>query len=451
MTRGPSFGRLSRAEPLASPTVCRPLEDPSMDSAPHRFAVPVTQPRAVAGSALGGSPRRALTRLAGVAATAMLAALLLAASPVAAASARLYVSPSGSDAGPCSRTAPCQTIGHAVMVAAPGSRIIVRAGTYHEAVVIPKQLRLIGHHAVIDADGLMASIPGPLGAQGIIGWGVLIVGPDAAGTVFKGFTVQNAQAEGILAALTSHVKIKRNELVNNDQGAFAADPQPFECKAQGQIPGDCGEALHLLSVADSRVVWNKVHDNVGGILLSDEAGPTHGNLVAHNVSKDNKEDCGITLPSHNPAATTDPSQGGVYDNTILGNWSIGNGGAGVGMFAAGPGMASYNNRVIGNVLRDNGEAGVGIHAHAPDQNVSGNLIVANWISGNGVDPDFQSADPAGPQNTGIAIGSVVVPVSVRVLGNWIANEYWGVYSSGDITVNGLGSNHFAGSVTHRTN
>ncbi len=337
-------------------------------------------------------------------------------------------------------------------MAAPGSRIIVRAGTYHEAVVIPKQLKLVGRHAVIDVSGIVASIPGPLGDQGIVGWGVLIVGPGSAGTVFKGFTVENAPAEGILAALTSHVTIKGNELMHNDMGATTTyDPQPFECQAQGQVPGDCGEGLHLLSVSDSRVVRNNVHDNVGGILLSDEAGPTHGNLVAYNVSKDNKEDCGITLPSHNPMATTDPSQGGVYDNTILGNWSIGNGGAGVGMFAAGPGMASYDNRVIGNVLRGNGEAGVGIHSHAPDQNVSGNLIAANRISGNGVDPDFQGTDPAGPQNTGIAIGSVVVPVTTRVLGNWISNEYWGIYSSGSITIRGLNSNHITGSVTNPTN
>jgi len=429
-----------------------------MDSASHRYPVPVGKSTA-RGSQPGArglrstSARRLLARLGSASVIAAMAALLLAAAPVAAAGPhKLFVSPSGNDAGSCSRWAPCQTIGHAVQVAAPGTKIVVRAGTYREAVVIPKQLRLIGHHAVIDASGLLASVPGPLNDQGIVGWAVLIVGPDSAGTVFKGFTVENAAAEGILAVMTSKVTIKRNELTHNDMGAspdFVSPP--FECQAQGQIPGDCGEALHLMGVADSRVVWNNVHDNVGGILLSDETGPTHGNLVAHNTSKNNLEDCGITLPSHNDKATTDPSLGGVYDNTILGNWSIGNGGAGVGMFAAGPGMASYNNRVIGNVLRDNGEAGVGIHSHAPDQNVSGNLIAANWISGNGVDPDFQGTDPAGPQNTGIAIGSVAVPVSVRVLGNWISNEYWGIYSSGSITIHGLRSNHFTRSVAHHTN
>ncbi len=422
-----------------------------MGLAPRRFLAPLDRVARRLGRLR--PVRTTFARAGAVAAASALVASLLAAAPAAAASmGRLYVSPGGSDGGPCSWAAPCQTIGHAVGVATPGSIIVVRSGTYHEAVVIPKRLTIIGHSATIDVSGILASVPGPLADNGIIGWGVLIAGPGSAGTVFRGFTIENAPAEGILAALTSHVTIEHNVLMHNDQGAATAfDPMPAECMAQGQVPGDCGEALHLLSVTDSRAIANNVHDNVGGILLTDEVGPTHGNLIARNISRDNKEDCGITLPSHNDQAVADPSKGGVYDNTIIGNVSEGNGGAGVGMFAPFPGAASYDNRVIGNVLRNNGEAGVGIHAHAPGQNVSGNVIVANWISGNGVDPDFQSADPAGLHDTGIAIGSAVVPVTVTIAANHIANEYWGIYRSGPIHAHGLASNHFASSVQHRYN
>jgi hypothetical protein len=431
-----------------------------MDSTSHRFAVPADRatPRSTPSTLRGGSTARRLgLRIGSATLVASMAAVLLVAAPVAAASPhKLFVSTSGSDAASCSRSAPCQTIGHAIDIATPGSKIVVRSGTYHETLVIDKRLKLVGHHARIDASGLMAAeagvvipLPPPASPVPLTGWAVLINGPAAAGTVFKGFTVQHAAAEGILAYNTSRVRIKRNELTANDQGAAPNFPdQPVECMAQGPVPGDCGEAIHLLAVASSRIAWNNVHNNVGGILLTDEIGPTHGNLILHNTSRDNAEDCGITLPSHNPSAATDPTTGGVYDNMIVGNWSIGNGGAGVGMFAAPPGAASYDNQVIGNVLRDNGEAGVGIHSHAPGQNVSGNLIAANRISGNGVDPDFQGSDP---QNTGIAVGSAVVPVSVRVVGNWVSNEYWGLFTAGDITVHGLVSNHFAASVSHRTN
>jgi hypothetical protein len=85
-----------------------------------------------------------------------------------------------------------------------------------------------------------------------------------------------------------------------------------------------------MGVTDSRVLGNLVEGNVGGILVTDETGPSHGNLIAGNVSRNNNEDCGITLPSHNPAAVADPTKAGVYDNTVVGNVTTGNGGAGGG-------------------------------------------------------------------------------------------------------------------------
>src|SRR5450759_1931105 len=128
------------------------------------------------------------------------------------------------------------------------------------------------------------------------------------------------------------------------------------------------------------------------------------------------------------------------------NVSEGNGGAGVGMFASSPGTASYDNRVIDNTLRDNGEAGVAIHAHTPGQNVSGNVIRGNMISGNGIDPDSGSGHP-----TGIALFSAFVPVSVTVSDNHIANEYWGIFRNGSLTISGLSTNHYAKSVTVHAN
>jgi len=392
--------------------------------------------------AIAGSRRRIVT-------VAMGFVLALSATPLVAAvadasSPNLYVARYHStDANPCTAHKPCRTIGHAVDIASPGTTIHVGMGTYHEQVSITKRLTLMGWHAVIDATGQTGGIE-PLKSMGAFAYGLLVFGPDASGTVVKGFTVQHAIGEGILVAGTSKVRIEYNTIRHNDAG-FGTSATP-QCQVQGNIPGDCGEGLHFIGVTWSRLAHNRVYDNVGGVLITDEIGPSAHNVISHNVIRNNKEDCGITLPSHNGAAMTDPTLGGVYDNLVIGNVSNGNGGAGVGMFAPFPGTASYDNRVIGNVLRNNGEAGVAIHAHAPGMNVSGNVIKGNWISGNQIDPDAGSTQP-----NGISIFSAVVPVTVTIAHNHIAHEYWGIFLAGPITVTGLSTNHYASTVVHHTN
>jgi nitrous oxidase accessory protein NosD len=340
---------------------------------------------------------------------------------------QLFVSASrGSDAGPCTAFRPCRTIGHAVSVAPAGGTVIALPGTYAESVTVTKRVNLRGVGATVDATGQIN--------------GIAFTGPGTAGSNFSGFTVENAQGEGVLVFNTSHVTLGWNQVRSNDRGS--GTDVTTECQDQGEVPGDCGEGVHLMSVTDSRVLANRVEDNVGGILVTDEVGPSHGNLIAFNESENNNDDCGITLPSHNGAALGHPELAGVYDNTVIANVSSGNGGAGVGMFAPFPGTASYDNRVIGNTLLNNGEAGIAIHAHAPGQNVSGNVIVNNVVSGNGIDPDSGSGHP-----TGIALFSAAVPVNVVVAGNRVSNEFWGIFVNGQFSIAGLASNRYS-SVAH---
>lgn len=61
-------------------------------------------------------------------------------------------------------------------------------------------------------------------------------------------TVVNATGEGILVESASHVTIESNVVTHNDLGG---QPHPVktsypECQAQGGIPGDCGEGIHLM-------------------------------------------------------------------------------------------------------------------------------------------------------------------------------------------------------------
>jgi hypothetical protein len=114
-------------------------------------------------------------------------------------------------------------------------------------------------------------------------------------------------------------------------------------------------------------------------------------LIQENEVRNNIYDRGITMASHAPATVTGSSKPlGVFHNTVAKNESTGNGteppgsGAGVGMFAPGPGNnLTYGNVVVANILTQNGSAGVSLHNHVPNPGIklADNVISGNYIAG----------------------------------------------------------------------
>jgi hypothetical protein len=347
----------------------------------------------------------------------------VAAAPAGATGGRLFVSPAGHNSDHCGReTRPCRTIGQAVTNATDGAIIVVEPGTYHEDVMLAKPLTLVGHHATIDAKNLVNGI---------------VIGPGADHSTVDGFHVRNEIGEGILATQVDGVTIRRNVVAHNDKGATTPSTYP-PCQAQGQIPGDCGEALHLQATTNSTVARNIVSRNVGGILVSDDIAPTHGNVIAHNTITDNALDCGITIPSHTPA--------GVYDNVVEWNLSANNGGAGILVATAAPGSAAHDNVIRHNQIVGNGEGGVQLHSHTPNQNLDNNVITDNFIGKNNTAGDPDSGDM---KTTGIIVFSAVVPVNGTVVhGNTIANDHFGIWLSPNVSTAGFGVNKFFHVNTH---
>jgi nitrous oxidase accessory protein NosD len=314
------------------------------------------------------------------------------------------------------------TISAAVAAAAPGSHIVVCPGTYDEGVQIDKPLVLIGWHAVIDA------------SSSSFGNGIQIEGPGGSGSTVEGFKIEKAEFEGILVGTApvapsttngapvtegtpvSHVTIADNTLIDNGTGFGTGAGQ---CFSTPEAPGDCGETIHLVSVTDSIVEGNYVANNVGGILLTDEFGPTSHNIVRYNQSLNNTHDCGITLAGHSPAAVN-PVTGlptgaaGVFDNLVEYNVSNGNGvagqGAGILLGGGAPFAGVYGNVIRGNVAKGNGLSGVTIHQHlVGDLNgntIEGNILIDDNVDG---DHDFATADT---ETTGVLVAAGAPPGAV---------------------------------------
>ena len=357
------------------------------------------------------------------------------------------------------RSAAFKTIQSAVNAAPAGATVVVCPGTYHEQVVIAKPLTLTGKQATIDETGVTPTfqvmLPPPTGTQTIFAAVVMT----SSWINFTGFRVQHAQGEGIIAAglsgPVSHIVISRNSVVYNDLGG-PTEPTYFLCLANGAVPGDCGEGVHFAGgVAYSVIRDNFIAHNSGGVLLTDDIGPTHNNVVQGNVVTDNVADCGITVPGHNPNALNSsgvpqPSVAGVYRNAILGNVVTGNGvkgfGAGVLFATPTPGTASYDNLVQGNYIAGNGLAGVTMHAHGPKshEDLNGNVIVYNSIGKNNLLGDPLDGPP-GPVNkpTGVLVFSGGTPVKVTVAHNRIFDNYFGVWLSAPVKAFGLKTNKFS--------
>ena len=302
----------------------------------------------------------------------------------------------------------------AVTAAAPGDTVKVGSGTYRESVTISKSLSLVADDAVvINAAGLANGISVDGSSAGL------------SGVVVTGFTVRNANFEGILVLNAADVTLAYNNVRHNDLSLNITDATcpglPAWETAEGE---DCGEGIHLVGVVSSLVAHNIIEQNSGGILVTDETAPAHDNLITENTVRDNPFDCGITLAGH-PQAVTFGTPLGVFNNVVDGNRAIHNGyqvpgaGAGVGIFAFIPGANMSGNVVSNNVLLNNGIPGVTIHLHAPDMNFDNTKIVHNVIRGNGPDSD---PDAPTSRTAGINIGGHSVMNGLIIAKNEIRGE-----------------------------
>lgn len=364
----------------------------------------------------------------------------------------LYVSPTGKSgaADRNCRSAGYSTVQAAVDAAPPGSTVVVCRGSYTGDVIVSKRLTVVGQHGAVirgsstahgNCDQLGPSGPGS--APCLAGLTI-----KSGNVTVEDLTVTGAIGEGILATGSlsghdiSHVVIEGNRVVGNNIGGIpptTRSPYP-QCVEVNQIPGDCGEGIHLMGVSGSLVSHNFVSNNQGGVLLTDEFGPTHGNIVQQNVITKNAFDCGVTAPGHNPHALDSSgkrqrSVAGVYDNVIRYNRITDNGlkgeGAGVLFANATAGTASYDNLVEHNYIAGNELAGVTMHAHTlmPGQfeDLSGNRILQNTIGENNTGGDPLDGTTKDPSTTGILVFSGTVAVKVTIAQNRIRNNHYGIW------------------------
>lgn len=322
------------------------------------------------------------------------------------------------------------TISAAVAAASPGDTIRVQPGVYHEDVVISVPLSLVGadrDSTIVDATGLSNGIF-------IDGFHVVLAGGAALDHVtVSGFTIRNANFEGILANDVAQVSIFNNVVIHNDQ-SLRSSACPGLPSFETADTADCGQAIHLIGAEHSFISRNLIEANAGGILISDESSTTHDNLITNNQIDNNPYAPGITIASH-PVyfASTDPqpasvSANGVYNISVLHNSVLHNGfgGAapapGIALLALTTGTRVFANAIASNQIIENAGAGIVVHvaaslSRAGKLDASRNAFTGNMLSGNGPDSTASTTQP-----TGISLVGLTPIVDTLITENSISNE-----------------------------
>lgn len=358
------------------------------------------------------------TLLASVVALTLLGTLGLGVAGTAYASpaaTTVYVAPSSGQ--PNGSGSSCQnpdftSIQDAIEGVAVGGTVIVCGGTYPGMVNVDKRITLVGRPgAVIDATG------DPYG-----------IGISASWSTVTGMTVTGASplnpdqgqlADGIVTAAFG------------PNGPVAADHVQI---LHNRVTGNLGSGIDINSSSYSTAAFNVASNNGVGINVADDLGlPANHNTITFNTTDENFGGCGIALADHTGA--------GVSYNTVAFNTSDDNGlatptapdasaGSGVILASPIPGGTVKGNTITYNEFNGNGHGGVVIHAHAPGADFSGNTVSYNRIGTNNLRTDEND-----PQTTGVYLGSLS-PQSIKVEGNVIGPDYYGIFTSGPVTVTG---------------
>jgi len=355
-----------------------------------------------------------------------------------AAPQTVYVAPgANSSAADTSCSSPAfSSINTAIGAVASGGQVVVCSGTFNEDVNISKPLQLEGlSNATVNA------------ANQINGIDIT-----ASNVEVTGLTVENAVGEGILVDGVSNATIEDNIVTGNDTGTGSSPVANAYLACQS----DCGQGIHLLGSSGDKVESNTVSNDSGGILISDETGPSANNMIVGNSLQNDATAGGIALVSRNgaaaPGGTPAPAAGGVFGNTIESNSALndglGSGGGGITLASAVAGGAVYGNTVLQNTVSGNGYAGVTVHGQVSGVDLSGNAVSDNIVATNNVlgDPDTGTATDG--HTTGILV-TTVDPVSIQITGNTISGDVFGIWTDGPVTAaNAAGANSFSNVTTH---
>jgi hypothetical protein len=252
---------------------------------------------------------------------------------------------------------PGQSIQAAIDAASPGDTILVKPGTYEEALVVQTDdLTLKGSKGTVltmpdAADNICTQLSGGT-VIGICALGEInpetfevieyLDGPTISGFTIRGFTdsgiialatdrfrATHVRAEdnagyGIFSILSTRPVLAYNKTTGNgDAGLYVGGNQDVRARVFANVSWDNAIGIFLRDVSNGSATGNKVFANCTGILmLANAPGPlTNWKIRRNLVRANNKTDCGEEdpVPSGSGILLWGASDNEISKNLVLGN------------------------------------------------------------------------------------------------------------------------------------
>jgi parallel beta-helix repeat protein len=291
---------------------------------------------------LGGGPSVKVARSV-VTLSAALGAAVLPAAVVSAATTTWYVDNGAancSDTGPGTATQPFCTIKAGAAKATAGQTVQVAAGTYSEAVTVPRSGTSSAPITFQAAPGATVTVTG-----GTNGFKI----SSKTYVVIRGFTVTGTSGVGIVVSGSSHITLDGNDVSVAGQ----------------RVSGLIAKGISLSGTTASLVQNNKSHDNSdAGIGVTSTS---TGNVITGNESYNNAR--GFSRAAAGIDLRNSPN------NTISANRLHDNEDSGLNIWSASTGTVAVN-----NVIWHNGDHGIDVHSNN-DAVVVANTVYKNYDSG----------------------------------------------------------------------
>jgi nitrous oxidase accessory protein NosD len=266
---------------------------------------------------------------------------------------------------------PGESIQAAIDAASPGDTIIVKPGTYAEALVVQTDdLTLKGSKGTVlvmpdSADNICTELSGGT-VIGICALGEInpetfevieyLEGPSISGFTIRGFSdsgiialatdrfhafhnrVEDNAGYGIFSISSTRPVLGHNKATgNNDAGLYVGGEQAVRAKVFANTSWDNGLGIFLRDASNGTATGNHVFGNCTGILLLANApGPVTNWKLRHNLVRANNRDCGEEGPSGVGILLQGASDNEISRNVVVGNRGEAPSGGGIVLATAEP-------------------------------------------------------------------------------------------------------------------